>query len=344
MIRFILNAIENGYMPYVMERAVVRTLIKQRYLSLSKSDIHQAQILHSQFIDKLKQSPIALVPEKANQQHYEVPAEFFNIALGKHKKYSSCIWKDNCLSLDQAEAEMLELSCERAELSNGVKILELGCGWGSLSLWMAEKYPNSEITSVSNSHSQKIFIDTEAQKRGLKNLTVITSDMNDFTSHQLYDRVVSIEMFEHMRNWPILLEKISSWLNPGGKLFIHIFCHKDTPYIFETEGAQNWMGRYFFSGGMMPAASTLLYMQDHFKVSRHWNVSGLHYQKTAKGWRDNLESHRAAAFSILREVYGEGNERLWYNRWRLFFMACEELFGFKNGNEWFVSHYLLERR
>jgi cyclopropane-fatty-acyl-phospholipid synthase len=241
---------------------------------------------------------------------------------------------------------MLELTCRRAEIDDRMSILELGCGWGSLSLWMAEKYPSCRITSVSNSLGQRQFIETQARARGLDNLEVITADMRDFSTVHTFDRVMSVEMFEHMRNYDVLLDRISSWLKPAGKLFVHIFCHRDTPYFFETGGAVNWMGRHFFTGGIMPSEDLLLYFQDRFAVEGHWSVDGTHYAQTCEAWLRRLDVARRPLLSLFEQQGTTSHKQaaLTLQRWRMFFMACAELFAYGGGTEWFVTHYLLRKR
>jgi cyclopropane-fatty-acyl-phospholipid synthase len=296
----------------------------------------------------MNQSPIALVPELANTQHYEVPAEFFQLCLGKHRKYSSCFWLPDTRTLDEAEANALKLSCEHADLANGQQVLELGCGWGSLTLWMAEHYPQSSITAVSNSNSQREYIQATAKARGLHNIQVITCDMNTFNpadhgiKHQ-FNRVVSVEMFEHMRNHQLLYKKVHDWLLPGGKFFMHIFVHRSTPYAFEVQGDDDWMSQFFFSGGMMPSDDLPLHFQDHLKLKQRWRWDGTHYEKTANAWLDNMDLHKDKITPILESTYGAENAEQWRNRWRIFYMACAELFGYRHGQEWWVTHYQFER-
>jgi cyclopropane-fatty-acyl-phospholipid synthase len=296
----------------------------------------------------MNQSPIALVPELANAQHYEVPAEFFQLCLGKHRKYSSCFWLPDTRTLDEAEANALKLSCEHADLANGQQVLELGCGWGSLTLWMAEHYPQSSITAVSNSNSQREYIQATAKARGLNNIQVITCDMNTFNpadhgiQHQ-FNRVVSVEMFEHMRNHQLLYKKVHDWLLPGGKFFMHIFVHRSTPYAFEVQGEDDWMSQFFFSGGMMPSDDLPLHFQQHLKLKQRWRWDGTHYEKTANAWLDNMDLHKDKITPILESTYGAENAEQWRNRWRIFYMACAELFGYRHGQEWWVTHYQFER-
>ena len=286
------------------------------------------------FIRDLSASPIALVPGQANAQHYEVASDFFRLVLGPQLKYSSALWPAGVDRLDDADEAMLALTCERANLRDGQDVLELGCGWGSLSLYMARRFPHSRIVGVSNSATQRAFI----EQRRPANLEVLTADMNEFDSGRRYDRIVSVEMFEHMRDWPTLLGRVAGWLNAEGRVFIHIFCHRTEAYPFETEGEDNWMGRHFFSGGMMPSYDLIARLGGPLVLENQWWLDGTHYQKTAAEWRRNLEARRGEVLGVLRSHYG-GEANLWYQRWRMFFLACEELFGFENGSEWGVGHY-----
>jgi cyclopropane-fatty-acyl-phospholipid synthase len=301
-------------------------------------------------VRRLRESPIAINTAEANEQHYEVPTEFYLQCLGKNLKYSSCYYDDFDVSkaaqgLEAAEARMLALTCQRARLADGDRILELGCGWGSLTLWMAEHYPNARITAVSNSRTQKQFIEARAAERGLGNLEVLTRDANvlDFPADRRFDRVVSVEMFEHMRNYQTLLGRIAGWLRPGGTLFVHIFTNVRYAYPFEVRDQSDWMARYFFTGGIMPSDHLLAYFQRDLRLAEHWRVSGTHYQKTAEAWLANMDRERERVLPVLAATYGEAQVRRWWVYWRVFFMSCAELFGYDAGREWLVSHYLFER-
>jgi cyclopropane-fatty-acyl-phospholipid synthase len=332
-----IELMERGLAPDTFVRLGIRRLLAQRL-----TEERKARAQRQDFINTLAQNPIALHTDKANEQHYEVPAEFFQYIMGQQLKYSACYWPDGVETLSQAEAAMLQLSCERAQLEDGQAILELGCGWGSLSLWMAEHYPKSQITAVSNSGPQRAFIEQRCAERGLNNLSVITADMNDFSIDQRFDRVLSVEMFEHMRNYPLLLARIANWLRPGGVLFVHVFSHRHYAYPFETEGEDNWMGQYFFTGGLMPSRDLLTQFQDDLRPTAQWHFNGRHYQRTCEAWLHNQDRHKAEIMAIFKRVYGADAAR-WFQRWRVFFMACAELFGYANGEEWGVSHYRFMR-
>ena len=335
---------EKGLIPDALVRVGIRKLLKQRLEDEFAHNPEQSSLHKISRISMLRESPIAIETDAANEQHYEVPAAFYQLALGKHLKYSSCWWDDYTLNLDEAEQAMLEKYVERGEFENGQDILELGCGWGSLTLYLAEKFPRSRITGVSNSNSQRQHIERQALERGLSNLRIITCDVNALELTEQFDRVVSIEMFEHMRNYQKLFEKISGWLRADGKLFVHIFCHREVVYPFETEGDDNWMGQYFFTGGLMPSADTLLHFQDTMRIERQWLVNGKHYQKTSEAWLENTDRHSKQIKQLFDEIYGQGQGSIWLQRWRLFFMACAELFGYRDGTEWLVGHYLFSKR
>ncbi len=332
-------AVEAGLVPDVLTRAGIRRLCAQRLNDETRDAAARFGALRASIVS----GPVAPLPHKANEQHYEVPAAFMALALGPRMKYSCCLYETGRETLAEAEDAMLAMTAARAELADGQDILELGCGWGSLTLWNAERYPNARITAVSNSAPQREHIQAEAARRGLTNVTVLTRDMNDFDIDKRFDRVVSVEMFEHMRNYPELLRRVSTWLKPGGKLFVHIFCHKSLAYPFADERDDDWMARHFFSGGIMPSEGLLLDFQRDLIHEKMWTVDGRHYEKTSNDWLANLDRNKARALEILRETYGSG-AAVRFERWRIFYMACAELFGYADGGEWRVAHYLFRRR
>lgn len=335
---------ERGVIPDPLTRYGIRQLCKKRLQEESRERLGEADHRFRDLLNQLRESPIAIETEAANEQHYEVPTAFFQLCLGKRLKYSSCYYPRGDETLDQAEEAMLTLYGERAELADGQRILELGCGWGSLTLWMAEHYPNARITAVSNSATQREHILAVCAARGFGNVDVITCDVNrlELPSAE-FDRVVSVEMFEHMRNYQHLLSRIAGWMKPGAKMFVHIFCHRYLMYPFETEGEDNWMGRYFFTGGLMPSADTLLHFQDDLKLEQRWLLPGTHYEKTANHWLALQDANKAQVLEVLSQAYGKEQAARWSQRWRMFWMACAELFGYDDGNEWLVAHYRFTR-
>ncbi len=335
--------VEQGLVPDAVIRQGIRRLLARRLEEIGAADCAVGAEAFQRLVREMDAGPIALVPERANEQHYEVPAAFYEQVLGPQRKYSACHWGEEVADLGQAEEQALEITCAHAGLAEGQDILELGCGWGSLSLWMAERYPGARITAVSNSRSQKAYIEARAATAGLANLRVITADMNDFDIQQRFDRVLSVEMFEHMRNWRVLLARVHSWLKPGGRFLMHVFCHRSTPYFFEEQGPTDWMARHFFSGGLMPSDDLPLYFQEDLKLLSRWRWDGRHYERTLNAWLDIMDSRRAAVLPILAETYGVDQASLWWQRWRIFFMACAELFGYDQGQQWWVSHYLFQR-
>ena len=336
---------ERGWVPDAIVRLGIRALLRQRLRDENAGGIEaQGERLRHR-IAEWKTSPLAVGTADANDQHYEVPAGFYLASLGPRLKYSSCLYTTGRETLAEAEEAMLALTCERAELADGQEILELGCGWGSLSLWMAERYPRARITAVSNSRSQRAFIEARAVERGLGNLRVITADLRDCTISDRFDRVVSVECFEHMRNHAELFRRIAGWLTPAGKVFVHVFVHRSAAYLFADEGDQDWMTRHFFGGGMMPSDHLFLAYQDDLAVEQHWRVSGRHYGQTAEHWLENVDRNRAAALAALAaDGLDPAAAVLQVNRWRIFFMACAELWNFRGGDEWFVAHYRFHRQ
>lgn len=333
-------ALDRGLFPDAVLRAGIRRRLRARVRAEEAGGVDAASARFRELISGLSGAPVAIHTREANEQHYELPPEFFRLCLGPRLKYSCGYWPDGVSTLADAEEAMLRLSCQRADLRDGMDILELGCGWGSLTLWIAENYPNARITAVSNSRPQRDFILAEAARRGLHPPKVITADVNDLSLQDRFDRVVSVEMFEHVKNYRALLSRISSWLNPDGCLFVHIFSHSRVAYHFEPD---DWIGRYFFTGGTMPSDDLLLHFTEDLIVRQHWRVGGEHYQRTARGWLTNLDSHRPEAMAVLRKHYRDAAPE-WLNRWRVFFIACEELWGLSGGREWIVSHYLFRKR
>jgi cyclopropane-fatty-acyl-phospholipid synthase len=332
---------ESGLVPDSAIRAGIRWACENR-LRTERAKFESDENALARFVEELGQAPIAEATDDANAQHYELPPEFFQLVLGPKLKYSGCDWRTGD-TLPRAEERSLEIVCERARLANGLRILELGCGWGSLSLFMAARYPSSRITSISNSSLQREHIKAEAASRGLTNLQVITADINDFTPDETFDRIVTVEMLEHVRNYHSLFARIATWLKQDGRLFVHIFRHKTYPYRFETKGAGNWMGRHFFTGGLMPSHDLFSLAQDSLSIEESWLVNGTNYEKTANAWLSNLDARRDEALQILASHYGEKHAQVWLQRWRIFFMSCAELFGMTDGNEWGVSHYRFKR-
>jgi len=334
---------ERGLVPDFLIRAGIRNLCRKRLKQCLTDDCEANAELAEKYLADSDASPMAVLTDKANEQHYEVPAGFYQLVLGKNLKYSSCYFDDLVSDLSKAEDRALELTCEHAGLEDGQKILELGCGWGSLSLWMAKNYPKARITSVSNSHSQRKHIEAQARERGLKNIEIITEDVNAFETEERFDRLVSVEMFEHVRNHRELFRRIHSWLKPGGKLFTHVFCHRSTSYPFEVEGEDDWMSKHFFSGGTMPADELFLRISGELNLEKRWRWSGTHYAKTSECWLQNLDSNQGDVLRLFGKDLSMAEAHRTFHRWRIFFLACAETFGFRNGQEWWVSHYLFTK-
>jgi cyclopropane-fatty-acyl-phospholipid synthase len=335
--------VEQGLVPDRVVRLAIRRLLKARLADVHAGDPPAEAALTQAFLDEMRAAPLALVPEKANAQHYGVPAAFFATVLGAHRKYSGCWWPEGVDDLDAAEAAALTATCERAGLADGQRVLELGCGWGSLSLWMAARFPRSRITAVSNSRSQREAIEALAAARDLHNIEVVTCDFNAFETPERFDRIVSVEMFEHLRNWPHAFEKVSRWLEPDGRFFLHVFAHRGAAYPFVERDPSDWMSRHFFSGGMMPSDDLALRCQDDLKLLSQWRWDGTHYQRTAEAWLARMDASREALMPLFERTWGD-DAAVWWQRWRLFFLSVAELFGFEGGRQWWVSHYLFGPR
>lgn len=335
----VIHLAENGILPEWLIRFGIRRLLAQRLKKEASGGEARQNVVLSEFLE----APIAINTDEANEQHYALPPEFMELSLGHRLKYSACHWPEGVETLDNAEVASLELVAKRAKLSDRMDILELGCGWGSFSLWAAQKYPNSSVVSVSNSAAQREYIEQKAEKHGIDNLRIITADINTFSIDEKFDRIVTIEMLEHVRNHAYVFEQVANWLKPEGRLFAHVFSHRRYTYPFEVESKKDWMARYFFTGGMMPSHGLFKHYNQHLEVEQDWQLSGIHYQKTLDAWLQKMESAKPEIINIFNKTYGLSEANIWFNRWRIFFMACSELFGYHNGIEWGVSHYLFKK-
>lgn len=336
--------IEKGMLPDILIRYGIKRMLAQKLKEEASACVEEENRKLLEFVDSLKRQPIAIETGAANEQHYEVPAEFFELVLGPNMKYSCGLWESGIDSLEESENRMLELYCQRAKIENGQSILDLGCGWGSFSLYACKRFPNSKITAISNSRLQREMIEKRMQKMGITNLEIITADISEFDTEMKFDRIVSIEMFEHMKNYEALLSKVSSWMNPEGLLFIHIFTHLKYAYNYENTDGTDWLTEHFFTGGTMPSCDLLLYFQKDVAIEDYWRVNGTHYEKTSNAWLKKMDENKERIMPILEKTYGKGEVLKWWNYWRVFFMACAELWGYKDGSEWMVCHYLFSAK
>ncbi|XP_042488486.1 (S)-coclaurine N-methyltransferase-like [Macadamia integrifolia] len=343
-VRMMLASLERNLLPDAVVRRLTRLLLAGRLRSGYKpsSEIQLSSLL--QFAISLKDMPIAVQTEKPKAQHYELPTSFFKLVLGKNLKYSCCYFIDKSNTLEEAEKAMLELYCERAQIKDGQTILDVGCGWGSLSIYIAQKYANCRVTGICNSTTQKAHIDEQCREMQLQNVDIIVGDISTYEMEASFDRVLSIEMFEHMKNYQELLKKISKWMKQDSLLFIHYFCHKAFAYHFEDKNEDDWITRYFFTGGTMPSANLLLYFQDDVSIVNHWLVNGTHYAQTSEEWLKRMDQNMASISPIMESTYGKDSAVKWIAYWRTFFISVAELFGYNNGEEWMVAHFLFKKK
>ena len=335
--------LEKNILPDAVIRSGIRRLLATRLRQESAGGVEHQRRRLMELVASLARSPVAIHTREANQQHYEVPSAFFQRVLGPRLKYSSCLW-EAALDLGEAEDHMLETTARRADIADGQDVLDLGCGWGSFSLYAAGRFPRARIFGVSNSRTQKEFIEARARALGLSNVRIVTADVNEFEPDQSFDRIVSVEMLEHVRNYRSLFRRIAGWMRPDARFFAHVFCHATLAYTFEVDGDHDWMARHFFTGGLMPSSDLFHFFQDDLRLEHQWSVNGRHYERTLNEWLARMDAARAELFPLFLETYGQDQAATWWSHWRLFFIACAELFGYRGGEEWHVAHYLFTRR
>lgn len=336
-----IEAVERGFVPDSLVRSGIRSRLRKilKELEQTRDSVTDPS---GRFLLARSKEPVALSAERANEQHYGLPVSFFRAFLGNRAKYSCCLWEKAKTSLDQAEEAMLALTCSRAGIENGHSVMDLGCGWGSLSFYLAQNYPDSNILAISNSKGQIDYINRSAREKHFKNLRAVLGDVSEYEPSPKFDRIVSVEMLEHIRNWDVLFRRIALWLKNDGRFFCHFFCHRDIPYLFRSDTEDYWMGHFFFTGGSMPSFSLPARINKNLLVESSWKVNGSHYSRTLESWLVNLDGRKREILPILEEHYGKGNSCLWYRRWRIFLLACSELFSYNSGNEWFIAHHLMK--
>ncbi|RKP05690.1 methyltransferase [Thamnocephalis sphaerospora] len=341
--------VDSGMAPDFVLRYGIRRFLAERVAQIRQVGGWEAQTAAEMGYVQVAQTREATInTDEANEQHYEVPTEFLRLCLGKRMKYSACVFPPGVTDLSKAEEITLEEYCRKADLKDGQKVLDLGCGWGSLTLFLAERYPNSVIYSLSNSSTQRAHIEAECKRRNLNNVRVFVGDVAVFEFPAItrdFDRILSVEMLEHVRNHPLIFKKVSSWLSHSddARFFVHVFCHRTRSYDFDTEEGDSWMARHFFTGGCMPSESLFMNYQQDLRVVNRWAINGSHYGATSEAWLKTLDSNRETAIErVLDEALQEAHVR--FNRWRVFFMAVAECFAYDGGEEWGVVHYLFARQ
>jgi cyclopropane-fatty-acyl-phospholipid synthase len=339
-----LRLVETNRVPDWLIRGALQVLLRQSLRRRYRPDLEARQAEKQALIERLRHSPIAMHTDYPNRQHYEVPTAFFQLVLGPWLKYSCCYWPQTVTTLQGAEEAMLRLTCQRAQLEDGMEVLDLGCGWGSLSLWIAEHYPACRVLAVSHSRTQTGYIEDQCRQRGITTVETLTADVSQLDLDRRFDRVLSVEMFEHMKNYEALLARIASWLRADGMLFVHIFSHREFAYEFDANDPRDWMAQTFFTGGTMPSDDLLLYFQRDLRLVDHWRVDGTHYARTLRVWLDRLDRHVAEVRPLMAQTYGPENQTRWLVNWRLFFLSCGVNWGIRRGREYLVSHYLFERQ
>jgi cyclopropane-fatty-acyl-phospholipid synthase len=336
------DVLAGGRAPDALLRRVIRRRLREQLQQLEAAD--DAASILCKHAAELAASPLAIHQDAANRQHYELPTDFFKEFLGPRLKYSCCYWPSDVDNLAAAEEAMLTLTCERAGLEDGMEVLDLGCGWGSLSLFIAERYPSCRVTAMSNSRHQIDHVGTACDDANINTVSAVAADIASFEPGHRFDRIISVEMLEHVRNYQSLFARMRRWLAPEGRVFVHVFSHARFPYTFSAEDPRDWMGSRFFSGGQMPAHDLFLQFEDDLVTEQRWWLSGGHYARTLEEWLRRYDDHAEAIRPILARTYGEEAASDWGVDWRLFFLVCAETWAYGGGQEWGVSHYMLAPR